>query len=454
MSFELSGSRFRSVRTQSLVPAACAAVWFFGASLAATRGADATTVAPVLTVSADHPQGVYALGEPIRWRIDTGNAGGFTDTHYSLKQGGQTVIREGKLALSGSVEEIEATVTEPGTLLLEVKATDSQGKVRRELGGAIVAPGQIPVSMPRPGDFDAFWQAKIQELGKVPANPVLAPGESGREGVDYWQITMDNIRGTHIRGQLARPKGQDKRSAMLVVQWAGVYGLAKSWATDPAASGWLVLNINAHDLPIDKPEEFYKEQSQGPLKDYWVAGNDNRDQSYFLRMYLSAYRAAQYLAERPDWDGKTLLVTGVSQGGLQTLMLAGLHPKITAAIACVPAGCDLTGPKIGRSPGWPGWYWNVQGKDPAKVIEAGRYYDVVNFAEHVKCPVLVGVGLIDETCPAAGILAAVNQMKGPREVVFLPKGDHQGTGNTHAAFNDRAKVWKEALLKGGAAPAK
>ena len=67
----------------------------------------------------------------------------------------------------------------------------------------------------------------------------------------------------------------------------------------------------------------------------------------------------------------------------------------------------------------------------------------MNFAEHVKCPVLVGVGLINETCPAAGVLAAVNQMKGPKEVVFLPKGDHQGTGNTHAAFNDRAKVWKE-----------
>ena len=62
--------------------------------------------------------------------------------------------------------------------------------------------------------------------------------------------------------------------------------------------------------------------------------------------------------------------------------------------------------------------------------------------------------MIDETCPAAGVLAAVNQMQGPKEVVFLPKGEHQAKNNTHAAFDARARVWKEALLKGEAAPVK
>ena len=433
---------------------AAAIVWTFAAGLAVCRGADPAPGAPNLVVTADHADGVYALSQSIHWRIETGNSGTFSAAHYTLKRGGMTLMREGNLALTNTVEEVEATLAEPGTILLEIKARDPQGKTVRGLGGAIVAPGGIPLSARRPGDFDAFWQAKLEELGKVPANPVLAPGESGKAGVDYWQITMDNIRGTHIHGQLARPQGTAKKPAMLIVQWAGVYSLAKAWATDPAAAGWLVLNINAHDLPIDKPAEFYDQLSKGPLNDYPAMGNDDREQSYFLRMYLSAYRAAQYLAERPDWDGRTLLVTGVSQGGLQTLMLAGFHPKITAAIAGVPAGCDMTGAKVGRSPGWPSWYAKIQGKDPAKVLEAGRYYDVVNFAAHVKCPVLVGVGLVDETCPAAGVLAAVNQMKGPTEVVFLPKGDHQGKNNTHVAFNDRASAWKEALVKGEPAPVK
>ena len=101
---------------------------------------------------------------------------------------------------------------------------------------------------------------------------------------------------------------------MLIPQWAGVYPLEKAWVTDRAAEGWLVLNILAHDLPIDEPAKFYEEQSAGPLKDYWAIGNDDRETSYFLRMYLSCYQAAEYLTQRPDWNGKTLVVTGGEPG--------------------------------------------------------------------------------------------------------------------------------------------
>jgi enterochelin esterase-like enzyme len=45
---------------------------------------------------------------------------------------------------------------------------------------------------------------------------------------------------------------------------------------------------------------------------------------------------------------------GDSQGGMQSLMLAGLHPEqITAVTALLPAGCDLNGPELGRAGGWP-----------------------------------------------------------------------------------------------------
>jgi cephalosporin-C deacetylase-like acetyl esterase len=371
---------------------------------------------------------------------------------YTLKKGGLKVIQQGELQLTNGLATLRAPASEPGTLLLEVKVTGTNGQRLRESGGAVIEPGQIRPAQSRPVDFDKFWKKKLKELSKIPANPQLHPEDSGKSGVDYWQVSLDNIRGTHIRGQLARPTGTGKLPALLIVQWAGVYGLQKTWATDRAASGWLVLNINPHDLPIDKSPSFYEDQFKGPLKDYWAIGNDDRDQSYFLRMYLSCYRAAEYLTTRKDWDSGTLVVMGTSQGGQQTLMTAGFHPKITAALANVPAGCDLTGPIIDRSPGWPAWYYKTEGKDPAKVVEASRYYDVVNFASRIKCPVLVGVGLIDETCPPAGILAAMNQIKGPKEVVLLPGSDHQGKNNTHKPFYDRSAVWMDALVKGQGAP--
>ena len=403
-----------------------------------------------LTVVPDHPQGIYQPGEKICWNVQVTGSDA-SEATFVVKKGGLTEVAQGKVALSDGQGKIEAKLDEPGWLLanVSIRAAD---KTVTSRGGALVSPEAIQPALPRPDDFDAFWADKLKELAAVPANPKLESADGGQADIEYFHVTMDNIRGSHIRGQIARPKEGEKLPAMLIVQWAGVYPLQKSWVTGRAAEGWLVLDINAHDLPIDEPPSFYQEQSAGPLKDYPGIGNDDRETSYFLRMYLSCYRAAQYLAERPDWDGRTLVVTGGSQGGLQSIVTAGMHPKITGVLACVPAGCDLNGPEAGRMPGWPMWYWKTQDKDEANVRHAAEYYDVVNFASRVKCPVLIGVGLIDTVCPSPGVFAAYNQLAGPKEIVVLPLGEHGEKKGSHRPYYDRFNVWNRALLDGQPAP--
>lgn len=405
-----------------------------------------------IVVTPDSKQGIYQPGHTIHWNLQTK---GLVDpeVNFVLKRGGAAEIMRGKTTLTEGKGQIEAKLDEPGWLLVEVSLNSTNGKPVKALGGALVAPEKIQPALPRPEDFDAFWQDKLKELGAVPPNAQLTPVDAGKTNLDYFKITMDNIRGSHIQGQLARPKAGDKLPALLIVQWAGVYPLQQDWVTGRAAEGWLVLNISAHDLPIDESEQFYKDQSSGPLKDYPSIGNDDRETSYFLRMYLSCYRAAQYLTERPDWDGRTLVVTGGSQGGLQSFVTAALHPKISAVMACVPAGCDLLGPQASRLPGWPMWYWQTRDKDAAKVRHAARYYDVVNFASRVKCPVLAGIGLIDTTCPPPGVYAACNQLTGPKELVVLPMGEHGEKNGSHGPYNVRFNAWKQALVKGLPAPA-
>jgi cephalosporin-C deacetylase len=404
-----------------------------------------------LLVTPDNGTGVYQPGQTIRWNIEVQgtNVG---EASFTLKRGGLTEITNGQVSLASGKGQIESKLDEPGWLLVEVTARPADGKKLTAQGGALAAPDQIQPSAPRPDDFDAFWQSRLKDLAQVPMNPRLEPADSGKADLEYFKVTLDNIRGSHIRGQLARPKGSGPLPAMLIVQWAGVYPLQKGWVTGRASEGWLVLNINAHDLPIDEAEKFYQDQSAGPLKDYPSIGNDDRDTSYFLRMYLSCFRGAQYLTERPDWNGRTLVVTGGSQGGLQSIVTAALHPKITAVLACVPAGCDLTGPEAKRLPGWPMWYWKTEGKDEAKVRAASRYYDVVNFASNVKCHVLVGVGLIDTVCPPPGVFAACNQLKGPKEIVVLPVAEHGEKNGSHRPYYLRFDAWDKALVKGDPAP--
>ncbi|HEY2828151.1 MAG TPA: acetylxylan esterase [Pirellulales bacterium] len=407
-----------------------------------------------LLVTPDKPEGVYEIGEPIHWNIQWKGEGGVSEATYSIKENGKTDFAKGTVPITDGSGSLSGKLDEPGSLLVEIKITDGDSKLHKALGGALIAPEKISPAASRPADFDAFWDGQLKKLAAIPPNPQVEHGESGKPKVDYWKITLDNIGDTHIQGQLARPKEGEKFPALLIPQWAGVYPLQKSWATDRAAEGWLVLNIAAHDLPIDQPEAFYKDQFAGPLKDYWAMGNDDRDTSYFLRMYLSCYQAAQYLTSRPDWDGKTLVVSGTSQGGQQTLMLAGLYPKITAALALVPAGCDMLGPDVGRAPGWPAWYSQTQGKDPEKVRQTARYFDVENFTPRIQCPVLVGMGLIDQVCPPAATFAALDQLQSPKEIIVLPQGEHQELHNSHRPYYQRWGAWMEQLRRGMPAPIK
>ena len=418
--------------------------------MAASAGLAPWTHAQDIVVTPLHASGLYSAGEKMSWRIA---APGLTNVHAVVKRFDTAVLWEGPVKLDAGRGLLETSLDAPGTVLVTLDGT-SQDKRAKCLAGAAAAALKILPSAPRPADFDAFWQAKIKELHAVPPSPALAPGDSGDPAVEYVKLTLDNIRGAHVYGQLARPKRDGTFPALLIVQWAGVYGLPKSNVVNPAKNGWLALNIMAHDLPFDQPEAFYKKAAATALNNYTSIGNDDRETSYFLRMLLGCYRAADYLTQRPDWDGRVFVVTGTSQGGLQGLATAGLHPNVTAVLVNVPAGCDTTAPWAGRSVSWPYWFHSAQGKDEKKVMETSRYFDGVNFAANIRCPALVALGLIDQTSCPAGVFAAFNQILGPKEAVVMVSSEHRAKNNSQSEWDHRSHAWLEALVKGAPAPLK
>src|SRR5262249_9987289 len=278
--------------------------------------------------------------------------------------------------------------------------------------GAAVAPAAIGLSTPRPVDFDTFWSGKLAAQTKVPINAVLTLIQTDVPGVELNMFVLDAL-GSKAHGYLARPSGSGKFPALIQLQYAGVYALNARGAAQRAAEGWLFVNVDSHDkLPSDP--------SGNTPRNYQAAGNTDREQSYFLNMYLRDSRVLDYLLTRPDWDGKTIVLTGGSMGGQQSLMLAGLRPeKITAVLVCVPAGADTNGDLHGRKAGYPNWL-----PDNPEVMKAALYFDTVNFASRIKAPVMAGMGFIDTISPPAGIWTALNQIRGRVEVLPMIESEH------------------------------
>jgi cephalosporin-C deacetylase-like acetyl esterase len=163
-------------------------------------------------------------------------------------------------------------------------------------------------------------------------------------------------------------------------------------------------------------------------------------------MYLRDSRVLDYLVTRPDWDGKTIVLTGGSMGGQQSLALAGLRPdKITAVLVCVPAGADTNGDLHGRKAGYPNWP-----SDNPDAMKTALYFDPVNFASRIQAPVMAGMGFIDTISPPAGIWTALNQIPGPKEGLPLIESEHDNlTPEKVRACPARTKEILDLLVKGG-----
>ena len=402
-----------------------------------------------LKLSPDKESGIYNLGETVGWTVTIPDGAEPPQAPYTyvVKKNNLEVTKSGELDLSSRKGRIEFQVGEPAMLYAEIKPPAGNGKdTKPVVAGAAVAPSRLKPVAAAPADFDDFWAAKIATLNATPANPVLAPADSGTPDVEYSTITMDNINGMHIHGQLARPKKDGKFPALVIYQWASPpYPLQKQWVTDRAAEGWLALNIEPHDVLPDQPPAYYQALPES-LKHYESIGNNDRDKSYFLRMYLADYRAVDYITSRPDWDGKTLVVMGISMGGQQSLCVAGLHSKVTHLIVDVPAGCDTNGPLHGRQSSYP----NFPSNDP-KVMETALYFDAVNFAPRIHATSLVAMGFVDTISAPAGIWTAFNQIPGPKEAVPMVDSphNHQATPEQQRPYTQRSAEWLNVLVKSG-----
>jgi len=404
-----------------------------------------------------HASGIYAVGERVGWTVATapGQSAPPGAYHYVVKRDGQTIVGKGTFTLASDSARIVTSLHQPGMILVEVRPPTpdsafrgaSKSEVGRVLLGAAVAPTRIRPAGARPRDFDAFWASQIRRLDSVPVDPVLTPGESGKPDVEYYTIRMNNVDGAHVYGQLAKPAGPGPFPALLIYQYASPpYPLQKAWVTDRAAEGWLVLNVEPHDVPSDMPQAFY-DALPTVIKHYNTINQGNRDDNYFLGMYLGDYRASEYLTGRSDWDGKTLAVTGISMGGQQSFAVAGLQPRVTALVVYVPAGSDVFGPLHGRAQGYP--FWDL--KRP-EVRRTAPYFDPSNFAPRIGARALVAMGFIDELCPPTGAWATFNLLRGPKEALPLVDSPHNHLARRGQAapWWRRSAEWLNTLVRGTA----
>ena len=417
-------------------------VSFFGAAFLLSQAAHAASswdgkapVDYVLSVETDHTDALYRQGETVTFNVELKHnekpADG-EEIDWTISKDGVAPIQTGKLALKDGRGVLTGSLKEPGFLQCKVsfKAATPTATPIIALAAGGVDLLAIKPSMPAPADFDAYWAAQKKRLAAVPLNirmtPVAPPPT--RTGAETFSFVVDSI-GAPSTGFYGRPVGAKPKSlpAVLFVPGAGVRSAnldsMAGWAK--AGSGLLVAEINAHGIANGESREYYAALDAGELKDYRTRGRESRDTYYFQGVYFRVLRALDFLTSQPEWDGKTLIILGGSQGGGLSLAGAALDQRVTYIVCNVPGITDPTGMVANRIAGWPKAIpKNADGKPDPKILEAMRYYDGVSFAARIKIPVHMEVGFIDVICPPTASYAVYNNLGGKKEMITWPDRGH------------------------------
>jgi cephalosporin-C deacetylase-like acetyl esterase len=372
-----------------------------------------------------HENGVYKIHDKISISALLSRVTNDSLTIKVWKNNDQLIYKKTILPDQDSLVIFESTFKEPCSVIIEARKKDE-----RKLIGAIVSPNKLKPGLPRPKDFEAYWNQEKQSLGALMMEVKTKKMDIGEPGYECQDIEINCTGSKPARGYFAKPVGAKVRSLpiVLIVHAAGVKG---SWCRSEVANamnyakkgkGALCFDLNAHGMLNGQPDEYYNNLEAGELKEYYVRGVENREEVYFRSMYLRLIRTIEFLTRQPEWDKKRIIVIGESQGGGQALAAAGLDSRVSAVVATVPAMCDWGGTLVGRKGGWPQPFEHKF--DQEKMKQALPYFDTANLLKNSNATIVVEIGLVDQTCPSTSIYAAINQAKGDKIIFPVTYREH------------------------------
>lgn len=282
-----------------------------------------------------------------------------------------------------------------------------------------------------PADFMTFWNDNIKEMRAFPLSYTkeLAK-EFCTQKMDCYLVKMLlNRQLQSVYAYLFIPKGAEAKSCPIVLcpPGAGIKTIKEPLRHRYyGENGFIRMEMEIHGLDPRMPAEKFDELSRafnGRENGYLFNGMDNRDNYYMKRVYLSLVRAIDFLVTLPEWDGKNVAVQGGSQGGALSIVLAALDSRITQCVVNHPALSDMAAYSAGTTGGYP-HFNKIKGMFTPANIKTMAYYDVVNFARHVKAPTYMTWGYNDDVCPPTTSYAVWNVMTCPKEPLITPINEH------------------------------
>ncbi len=322
---------------------------------------------------------------------------------------------------SGSTKQIplELGRLSPGfyNVLVLLESEAGNKRVDFALG---VRPEEIVSPLDRAEDFDNYWIRARRELDAVdPQFKLIRQDKLCTETRDIFLVEMRSLGNVLIRGWYMKPVKEGVYPAILHVQGYSSTKVPQNlYQGDDMVS--FALNIRGHGNSQDNVNPGFP----GYLQDHV----DDKELYIYRGAYMDCVRAVDFLFSRSEVDTSRVAVEGGSQGGALSFATAALdNERIDLCVPHVPFLSDFR--DYFKVAGWPGGEFRQYFEDHPEIPEDEiyknlSYIDIKNLAPWIKAPVLMSIGLMDETCPPHINFAAYNQLNVPKEYIVYPYAGH------------------------------
>jgi len=279
-------------------------------------------------------------------------------------------------------------------------------------------------------DFDSFWQRTLDEALAQPLNADLHRiADYPVPEVEVFQASFDGWRGGRSAAWYLRPRDVRADGSLPALVFYHGYSGNKGHAYQYlqwALQGFAVLAVDVRGQSGESSD--FGQYEGGHVSGWMTKGILDPEQYYYRGVYMDCVRAAELVAAQPEVDRECMGAAGVSQGGGLTLAAVALSKRFSLAMPDVPYLCHYRrallmaqqGPYLEFATYFKGY---PEREEPA--FRTLSYFDNLNLADRIHCPVLMSVGLQDLICPPSSIYSVYNRIAREKQMGVFPYHGHE-----------------------------
>jgi cephalosporin-C deacetylase len=286
----------------------------------------------------------------------------------------------------------------------------------------------------KPDDFDVFWDDVQRQAEAIPLDSEIVPEAlRSSDDVEVFQVFYTSLDRVRIAAWYCRPahRTEPLPAMLLLPGYQAEPPIPKEWAR----KGYAALSV--------APRGQLRSNAQfNPGYPNLLTYNIIDRHTYTYRgFYVDAWRGIDFLLSRPDVDPARIGVTGSSQGGGLTITTAAMRQEVRAAAAGAPYLCGYMD-AIELTHTYPyeeiNDYLRLHPHSRQAVTDTVAYFDGINFAGKITCPIIVNIGLQDNVCPPETGYALFNEITAVEKKLYAYDGHgHDAGRQPHHAIVDQ-----------------